>query len=267
MNRIAISSAAHAAALVAVGFPRQGLRIEALHNTGTGERRIAWHLECANASDASDLMRRVRENSKNPLWRENPAHPLLAALTGAFNHETLAALRLAPHEGLSGTLQPGKKLLRIHTGTKPTGEDFLRQVVVQYQHQSPELPLVAALVAVGFVPRPMPTGAGAIVLPTESVLYPELGILDALEAAKQLREPKVTAPMQLPGPFAPGMHPFQFAFAAAWNLASTPDIIRAAGEQPTHFFRQHKSAMANDAALNRPGFEQKIKRHIAGLPV
>lgn len=264
MNRIPLSSAAHAAALVAVGFRRDGLRIESLKHTGTGESAVCWHYEGQDAPDAADLLRRSKPEHPKALWREDAAHPFLAALTGALNYDQLCDWHCNPEKGICAQFWPGNRLVKVQTGTLAYDQDALQNTPVKYGFQTPELVLAAALATCGFLPRPGLTASAAIGFPLTSVIYPEVDAPAAVGAAKAMRA-TVATPFHMPGPFAAGMHPFQYAFSAAANLSTVPAVVASVERKPVFFFKGAKSALATQAALSRPGFEGKLRDHIAGV--
>lgn len=264
MQRLPLSSPAHAAALVAVGFPRDGLRLEALDHVGTGEKKTSWFLESAGAADAADLLKRSRSDHAKALWRTDPAHPFLAALAGVENLRALQGWLDDPAAVPSGILQPGGKLVRLGPPVPAGGPDLMRDLAGPPGFfQTNDLSFAAALIAAGFIPCSRILAGGALHFRFSSVTLPDLPGAGAMAAARQMLGGSLE-PVALPG-FPPGRHPFQYAFSAAMNLLSAPGAEAAAWQKPTHFFKSAKSALANDAALNRPGMEQKIMEHIAGV--
>jgi hypothetical protein len=276
MHRVPLSTPAHAAALVAVGFPRQGIKLDPLHHTGTGERKMGWFYEGADAMDAADLLKRRRADLHNALWRSDKAHPFLAALAGVQNLEVLAGWREKPQAVPSGTLAHGKALLLLMPAAP--AETQIQAALLSlpplasiYETATPQgcaavedLAVAAALVAVGFPPAPVLLTGGRFAIRQNSFLHPHLAYQTAVEAMRVMRNPLQFAPARLEN-FKAGQHPLQFAYAAAGNYLTVPDCERRAWAHATHFIKGHRCALVNKEALQNPALEQKIMEHVAGV--
>lgn len=268
MQRLPLSSPAHAAALVAVGFPRNGIRVGPLHHTGTGEKHLAWTYEHPTAADAADLLRRVNPADAKALWKTEPAHPILAALAGTRNLVAVQSWVADPHRLPDLRHTHGGRLLHLTLpapSPAPAGNLITDHAHVPHTWGTYSHALAAALIAAGFIPSPRMLEGGALLFRDASHLQPDLTAAICQTCSQQMVDPQVLTPMQLPGPFPPGQHPFQFAYAAAIGLLSAPGVANAAWRHPTHFFKGAKSATANDTFLRNPRMEQKLMEHISGV--
>lgn len=136
-----------------------------------------------------------------------------------------------------------------------------------------DLPIAAALVAVGFLPIPQivsnPGEAPAIGLPAESTTFPWL-TLNACVAALQRPENGVAAPITIPG-FPPEEHPFLYALQAILNLPGFVAVQQTASKTPRVALRSRysdRSAIVSADAIREgrrdtAAFRDRLRRHLS----
>lgn len=267
MQSLPLSGIETAAALVAIGVPVTALTCQALHHTGTGERRHEWALSPSPGADLRDIADLLRQHRQKTL----PAtHPLFVALLAIANMAPLYAwLRDPLHPPDFDRYRPaGSGFIRLH---HPPSEQRTSIAVMDRGtadlFATHSVPIAAAFMTCGFFPRPhiQDTGRGPLfVFRESSLIYHDISITHFLQAIQAAMQPGPMAPTVIPGAPA-GQHPFHYALAATANMMRLPAIAARADASPTHFFqgRGQRCATVNNAFLKNPRMEAALAAHLA----
>lgn len=259
MQRIPLSDARLSAALIAVGVPRSGFKVEALRHGKTNQKIASWFLETNDGQEIAELIAQANPAHRSALWRTDPNHPFLAALAGIENHHAVSRMlerKCGPVFGVEPSAHGG--IRRLVEG----GHQMRRPADVALNSAAH----IAAMVAAGFEIEPSACETGVIGMSKESLTFPRLTAPMCVEAANRMIDPRAVALPELPG-FAPGRHPFCYALGAVFNLRHIAPMEAEAWKYPTHFFPGpgSRSAIANDAMLRNNTFARELKRHLEGV--
>lgn len=271
-----------ATALMTCGW-RGAPRVTLQDQSAAGGSYVTWYIGARTevpgltVKAARQLLLAARYKGTNSLAATNPAHPILAALAAL---ENLAAIMLWVKTGKWHTparfsTGPYLSLLSDHPASIPflPGADQTDGRI----HEEKDAVFAAALIACGFHPSGGQDDSGnyCIYVPGYSLTIP--GFTRALARATadtllhHYGKPGIAPVVSLPG-YAPGEHPFCYAFHALLNLQQHLRAIQQAATDPTRFLRSpvnpQRTALVTASILHSPSREplrNALKDHLKKL--